>query len=203
MKKLLQRLVIDTATKYLYLAIVNGKEEIDYVYEEGHNDHSVKLMSEIERMFQDHKLTMDDIDEIIIGIGPGSYTGLRIGVVVAKMLGWNNDIPVKTISSLALIASSSNSEKWLLSEIDARRGNSFLGVYRNHGKALELVHEEELTNLEEYKYNLQEPFTVVSFGKPNINKIIESSLLHDVDDIHRLNPNYLRRTEAERNLNNS
>jgi tRNA threonylcarbamoyladenosine biosynthesis protein TsaB len=200
MKKSLKRLVIDSATKYLYIALYDGENNVGEFYEAGHNDHSVKLMTEIEVLFKNNDTLVEDLDEIIIGIGPGSYTGLRIGVVVAKMFGWNNNIPVKTISSLALIASSSDSDKLLLAEIDARRGNSFLGVYRNTGKGLELVQKEELTNLEEYKSNIINVYEVVSSGKPNINKILASDLLKDVKDIHGLNPNYLRLTEAERNL---
>ena len=200
MKKSLKRLVIDSATKFLYIGLFEGENMLQKFYEAGHNDHSVKLMSEIEVVFSNNNLKMSDIDEIIIGIGPGSYTGLRIGVVIAKMFGWNNDIPVKTVSSLALIASSYDGENLILSEVDARRGNSFLGVYRNSGKGLEIVKKEELTNLEEYKGLLKEPFDVVSFGEPNIPKILHSNLLVKVADIHTLNPNYLRLTEAERNL---
>jgi len=200
MKKSLKRLVIDSATKYLYIGLFDHEIALGKFYEAGHNDHSVKLMSEIENLFVSCKLTMIDIDEIIIGIGPGSYTGLRIGVVVAKMLGWNNNIPVKTVSSLALIASSYDGLELIVPEIDARRGNSFLGLYRNTDKALVLVEKEQLTNLEEYNASLKEEYTVVSFGEPNIGKLLSSDLLVDVDDIHGLNPNYLRITEAERNL---
>ena len=200
MKQLLKRLVIDSATKYLYLGLFDGDVELSSFYEMGHNDHSVKLMTEVERMFTENKLKIDDLDEIIIGIGPGSYTGLRIGVVVAKMFGWNNNIPVKTVSSLALIASSYEGEKYILPEIDARRGNSFLGLYRNTGKGLELVKEEELTNLSKYQENLDIEFETISFGKPNIPKLLQSELLETVEDIHGLNPNYLRITEAERNI---
>ncbi len=200
MKKSLKRLVIDSATKYLYIALYDGENNIGEFYEVGHNDHSVKLMTEIEILFNNNDTLVEDLDEIIIGIGPGSYTGLRIGVVVAKMFGWNNNIPVKTVSSLALIASSSDSDKLLLAEIDARRGNSFLGLYKNTGKGLELVQKEELTNLEEYKSNILNVYEVVSSGKPNISKILASDLLEDVKDVHGLNPNYLRLTEAERNL---
>lgn len=203
MKTLLKRLVIDTATKYLYISLLEGDTVIESYYQAGQNDHSVKLMSEIESMFERQGWTVEDLNHIIVGIGPGSYTGLRIGVVVAKMLGWNHDIPVSTVSSLALIASSSETDKWILAEMDARRGNSFLGVYQNVGKGLQLVHKEELTNLERYKQSLQEEYEVVSFGEPNIAKILKSNLLIGVDDIHSLNPNYLRKTEAERNLENS
>jgi len=160
-------------------------------------------VSEIQRMFHNHHWKISDLSEIIVGIGPGSYTGLRIGVVVAKMFGWNNNIPVRSISSLALIASSYQGDKWILAEQDARRGNSFLGVYENTGKGLQLVHPEELTNLKDYQDHLAHPFEVVSSGEPDIGKILRSNLLHAVEDIHQLSPNYLRKTEAERNKENS
>lgn len=200
MKKSLKRLVIDSATKFLYIALFEDDVVISDFYEEGHNDHSVKLMTEIEKMFVENNTKVKDLDEIIVGIGPGSYTGLRIGVVVAKMFAWNNDIPVRVVSSLALIASSVETEKLILPEIDARRGNSFLGLYKNTGKGLELVAKEELTNLEKYKEELEKEYEVVSYGKPNIQKILASSLLEQVQDVHALSPNYLRITEAERNL---
>lgn len=199
MSKLLKRLVIDSATKYLYISLHDGTAMLNVFYEAGNNDHSVKLMSEIEKMLNVNNLSIRDLDEIIVGIGPGSYTGLRIGVAVAKIFGWNDNITVKTISSLALLASSSDSESLLLPEVDARRGNSFLGVYKNTGEALELIEEEQLTNLSEYINDYQQPLEVVSVGKPNINKIIASDLLVLCENIHSLAPNYLRLTEAEQN----
>ena len=200
MMKSLKRLVIDSATKYLYVALFDGDNCLEKFHEEGHNDHSVKLMTEVEKLCINNGLKIKDLDEIIVGIGPGSYTGLRIGVVVAKMFGWNNDIPVKTISSLALMASSYLGKELIIPEIDARRGNSFLGVYKNEGKGLSLVMDEELTNLENFKSKMTETYEVVSFGEPNITKILNSNLLNVVEDVHGLNPNYLRLTEAERNL---
>ncbi len=200
MKKSLKRLVIDSATKYLYIGLFEDETNIGKFYEAGHNDHSVKLMTEIEVLFKQNNLKVSDLDEIIVGVGPGSYTGLRIGVVVAKMFGWNDRVPVKTISSLAMIASSYDGDLYILPEIDARRGNSFLGLYVNDGKSLKLVAKEQLTNLEEYKNSLEKEYEVVSYGEPNIPKILNSDLLELVEDIHGLNPNYLRITEAERNL---
>ncbi|MCK5388611.1 MAG: tRNA (adenosine(37)-N6)-threonylcarbamoyltransferase complex dimerization subunit type 1 TsaB [Candidatus Izimaplasma sp.] len=200
MKKSLKRLLIDSATKYLYIALYEDLECLGKYYQSGNNDHSTKLMVEIERIFKLNNMKIADLDEIIIGIGPGSYTGLRIGVVVAKMFGWNNDITVKTISSLAMIASSYSGEELIVSEIDARRGNSFIGVFKNKGKGLFLAEEELLTNLEDYTNSLENPYKIVSNGEPNLERILNSNLLTEVKDIHSLNPNYLRITEAERNL---
>ena len=200
MKKSFKRLVIDTATKYLYIGVFQDDTCLASYYNAGENDHSVKLMSEIENIFIEQGIKVQDLDEIIVGVGPGSYTGLRIGVVVAKMFAWNNSIPLKTVSSLALIASSYQGSKHILAEVDARRGNSFLGLYKNTGKGLEIIAKEQLVNLEEYKKTLTYSFEVVSFGEPHIVKILESDLLTEIADIHTLNPNYLRMTEAERNL---
>jgi len=202
MKKSLKRLVIDSASKYLFVALYEDLQCLGKYYESGNNDHSTKLMIEIERIFKMNETKVADLDEIIIGIGPGSYTGLRIGVVIAKMFGWNNDIKVKSISSLALIASSHSGNELIISEIDARRGNSFIGVYKNDGEGLILAQDEILTNLEEFTNSLKESYVLLSNGEINLEKILKSNLLNEVEDIHSLNPNYLRITEAERNLNN-
>lgn len=201
MKKSLKRLVIDSATKYLYVALYDDFECVSSYYEAGKNDHSVKLMPEIERTLVENNLKVKDLDEIYIGIGPGSYTGLRVGVVIAKMFGWNNNIPVFTVSSLAMMASSINENGLVLPEIDARRGNSFLGLYDIEEGYITLQEEEQLTNLEEYKDSIKGDFKVVSSGKPDLEKIIKSKMFNRIQDIHGLNPNYLRITEAERNLN--
>lgn len=200
MKKSLKRLVIDSATKYLYVALFDGYECIGVYYQAGKNDHSVHLMPEIERILSENKVKVKDLDELYIGIGPGSYTGLRIGVVIAKMFGWNNDIPVYTVSSLCMMASGYNGEGLILAEIDARRGNSFLGLYEISNGVISLKEKEQLVNLEEYKAQINGEFVTVSNGEPNIQMIIESGVFEKVENIHALDPNYMRITEAERNL---
>ena len=200
MKKSLKRLCIDSATKFLYIALYDNNECLGKYYSAGSNDHSVQLMINIEKILKNNKVKVSDLDEIYVCVGPGSYTGLRIGVVVAKMFGWNDNIDVFTVSSLALIASSSDQETLLLSEIDARRGNSFLGLYKQEKQLLSLVDSEKLVSLEEYKNSIKDEFVSISFGEPNFIKCIQSGLPIKVEDIHSLNPNYLRLTEAERNL---
>ncbi|MBU1020440.1 MAG: tRNA (adenosine(37)-N6)-threonylcarbamoyltransferase complex dimerization subunit type 1 TsaB [Firmicutes bacterium] len=200
MKKSFKRLIIDSSTKFLYVSLYSDLQCLGKYYQSGYNDHSVNIMGEIESIFKSNNIKVSQLDEIIVGIGPGSYTGLRIGVVVAKMFGWNNNIPVRTVSSLALIASSYGGDKLILAEMDARRGNSFLGLYGIKNEKLSLFDEEKLTNLEEYKSSIKDEFDVVSFGEPNIPLIIRSEIALLCDNIHSLNPNYLRLTEAERNL---
>lgn len=198
MRKLLKTLVIDSATPYLYISLYQGEDELDSFYQEGHNDHSVKLMSELENMLQRVHLKVKDIDQIVIGIGPGSYTGLRVGVVVAKMFGWTLNIDVFQVSSLALLASSVD-EGVVIPAVDARRGNAFLGLYEVKDNQLFQKDEEKLTNLNDYQETHPNADTIF-VGKPNLLYLLNSPLLQKVEDIHQLNPNYLRLTEAEKNV---
>lgn len=199
MKKSFKRLVIDTASEYMYLALLIDDKEMDTVYEFGHQNHSVTILPFIEQLLKKADLELTDIDEVIIGIGPGSYTGVRIGVSIAKMIGYLNNIPLKSISSLALLASSSD-KRYIVPSIDARRGNSFIALYELTDGRLAALKEDTLTSTEDFLNNLQQPFDFVVSGKPQIQKIIHSDLLTHVENVHELVPNYLQITEAERNL---
>ncbi len=203
MKQSFHRLIIDSATPYLYVALLEGNRTIQTYYKKGDNNHSEILMPTVETLFKNSGLHVNDIDEIIIGIGPGSYTGVRIGVVVAKMLGWNQNISVKTVSSLALIASSTNAEGYVLSHVDARRKNAFMGLYLKQNDQIEAAGEEVFMSSKQFQDQLPYEYTVVESGEPNPSIILQSNVLTEVDNIHHLAPNYLRKTEAERNLDNS
>jgi len=191
-------LLIDTATKYIYLSLVVNGVEKQSVYQEGINNHSVTIIPVLNEILTKENMNLQDVDEVIIGVGPGSYTGVRIGVTVAKMIGYLNHIKVSTISSLALIASASNNE-YILPYIDARRGNAFMSLFRIHDGVLERVEEDCLENIEAYKLSHKMQFDFISEGQPNISYILGSDLLRTVDNIHDLKPNYLQITEAERN----
>lgn len=200
MKQSLKRLVIDSATSYLFIGLYEGVTLIEDFYEEGHNDHSVKLMDQLENLLVRHGLKAKALDEIIVGIGPGSYTGLRIGVVVAKMLAFSLNVPIYTVSSLAMLASNQTKEGLILPWIDARREHAFLGLYKLKNNKLRLIKQEQYTHLPTYKASLEDYVEVLE-GKPNLALLIESNLLTKVEDVHLLAPVYLRETEAERNLN--
>ncbi len=199
MNQLLKKLVIDTATKHIYLSLVIDGLEKQSIYQEGINNHSVTIIPLLDRMLNEENIGLKDLDEIIVGIGPGSYTGVRIGVTVAKMIGYLNDIKVYTISSLALIASSSDNE-YILPYIDARRGNAFMAMFKQCDGMLQRIEEDCLEKIEDYREKHQIDYDFITDGKPKIQKILTSKLLEEVSNIHELKPNYLRITEAERNL---
>jgi tRNA threonylcarbamoyladenosine biosynthesis protein TsaB len=198
MKQSLISLVIDTATSYLYLGLFKENQAIEEVYQKGHNDHSVTLMDELNNMFSRHKLKPEAIDRIIIGVGPGSYTGVRVGVVVAKMLGYSLNKKVYTISSLALIASASQPGR-VMAWIDARRKHAFTGMYKVTKDTVERISNDVYEALDIYKNTNQYDYEQTE-SKPNMEKLFNSDLLREVLDIHQLAPVYLRKTEAEKNL---
>ncbi len=191
-------LIIDTATKYIYLSLVIDNIEKQYFYQEGINNHSVTIIPMLGELLKREHIMLNELNKVIIGIGPGSYTGVRIGVTVAKMIGYLNNIEVSTISSLAIMASASN-EEYVLPYIDARRGNAFMALFKSSNGVLERVEDDCLENVESFKEKQTIQYDFITKGKPNVFKLLESNLLTKVDNIHELKPNYLQITEAERN----
>lgn len=180
-------LIIDTSTENLYVALY-GKEKRE-ILEKGKN-HAQVLMKKIDEVLNGLKIS--DLDEIIVGVGPGSYTGVRVGVVVAKMFSWTKNIPLKKISSLYIECSGYEGIRSV--SIDARRGNAFCAIYDNDDS---LILEEALRPINEFT-TCGTLITEKEY-KPNMEKIVKNAIL--VKDPHSLVPNYLRKTEAERNKN--
>ena len=201
MKTLYKTLVIDTATNYYYSALIDDDKVLEEEYSLGHNDHSKNLMPSIERILNRNNVKLNELENVLVGIGPGSYTGVRIGVVVAKMIGFLNNINVYTFSSLDLLASAKKEDGHVLSLIDARRGNAFMAYYELKDSKLVKIKEDVLASIEDYKNNLNEEYEVITLGNPNPILLKNSDLLESVSDISSLVPNYLQITEAERNKN--
>ncbi len=199
MKASSKRLIIDTATAWLYVGLFDGDTCILEHYEKGQNNHSVTLMPTIERLFKEAGWTIDAIDAFVVGIGPGSYTGVRIGVVVAKMFAWTTGKPLFKVSSLALIASGTSRDGLVMPVMDARRGNAFMALYEKRGNRLSLVQEERHGALAPFKDEHPDA-SPLEQAKPDLGLLLDSGLLVAVDSIHHLAPVYLRKTEAERNL---
>lgn len=198
MRKLSKTLIIDTATKYIYLSLVVDGEVKQTVYQEGINNHSVTIIPKLDEILQRENFKLQELDEIIVGIGPGSYTGVRIGVTVAKMIGYLNKTKVYQVSSLALIASASEAE-YVIPFIDARRGNAFMALFKQTDEKLEYLVSDVLDNMDEFKNSCDFKYDFIDGGLPKIEKILKSDLLVEVKNVHELKPNYLRITEAERN----
>lgn len=188
-------LILDSATKKLYVALLNDDKVLEEIYLEGRNDHAKNIVYKVEEILKNNNITIDNLSSVIVGIGPGSYTGVRMAVTVAKMITVFKDIDLYSISTLKLMASGYKGN--ILSRIDARRGNSFSTIINTLNDEFVLVegmyNTEELLNM---KYDFDVTEDNFKVDPIYVNKYKEKVINKDL-----LVPNYLRETEAERNLN--
>ena len=188
-------LVIDTATKYLYIALVKDNEILEEKIFEGSKNHAGNSVYQIDLLLKEHNLKTSDLDNVYCGYGPGSYTGVRISVTIAKMLASFSDIKLFSISSLFL-AGSGYDNKNVAVMFDARRGNSFCACYGQNLIIDKLRSNEEFLNT----VNLFEDIIVVNESNFKVNPLKVISNATYVSDVEAFVPNYLRITEAEYNL---
>ena len=195
MQPLPKRLVLDTATDFLYVALFEGTRCLAHVYQQGYNNHSETVMPTVQRLFTEVGWTAKTLNEILVGIGPGSYTGIRIGVVIAKMLGFSLPIEVWTTSSLALLASGA-SQGPVKAFIDARRDMAFAGVYTIENGRLMCIEPDRYQPRPKHDQDL----IALEHAQPDPRKLFGTPLVKKVEDMHQLEPVYLRQTEAEAQL---
>lgn len=105
-------LYIDTSSNYLYSAIAEDKTILAEVKEEFGQSLSEEALPKIVTLFEQANLNPKDIQKIIVVDGPGSFTGIRIGITIAKVYAWSLNIPITTIKSLEAMAISSDDKKF-------------------------------------------------------------------------------------------
>jgi tRNA threonylcarbamoyladenosine biosynthesis protein TsaB len=182
--------------------------------------YSARLIPEIASLLESKYATLRDVEAIVVVKGPGSFTGIRVGLSTAKGLAEGAGIPLIAISRLALLANASGLPH-VLAAIDAGRGEYYVGEYRN-GKNL----SERLLNSEETVSVAKQPgagvlvcdesraddvsasacsaFALcgpVYVQPPDAAEALRFSLARfragDFDDLETLDANYLRRSDAE------
>ena len=190
-------LFIDSATTNLVVAIINDGK-IAYIYDNNDNhDTSSKMMPVLALAFDKAGFKPQDIDKIFVVTGPGSFTGIRVGLTVAKTMAYSLNIPIVPISSLEVMASGNGGTAL----INARRGYVFAGTYDND---LNDIYPDSYVLMNDSlakPYISYDNFDFVTV-KPNID-ILKVIIKHENDkDVspHTLKPNYLKLTEAEEKL---
>ena len=124
-------LYIDTSSSYLYTGIVCDGKLISEVQENLQLDLSKLALPKIAEMFSENNLKPNDIDKIIVVNGPGSFTGIRVGLTIAKVYAWSLNIPIIPITSLEAMACSCEEDRMLVPIIDARRGYVYGAIYKD------------------------------------------------------------------------
>jgi len=127
-------LAFDTSSPVLTVAIGDGERIITETTTWLPRGHMAKLLPAIDGLLKDAGLTVQDVEAVIIGSGPGSYTGLRIGMVIARTLAQLLKVPILGISSLDAIAQRNIKEGALICPVvDAKRGEVYAAFYRSAG----------------------------------------------------------------------
>ena len=199
-------LFIDTSTEYLTVALIKD----DIILKETtvtSSEHSKYAMPEIERLFTETNIDRKSVNKIMVVDGPGSFTGIRIGITIAKTYAWSLNIPITTISALEAMSLSSKKETYHVPMIDARRKYVYAAIYDNKQKEiLKPVHikitdlKKELKKLDDYSIITNdeiEDFSKKEKYNPDILKIVNNFKDKKAINPHAVNPEYLKLTEAE------
>ncbi len=147
---------IETATPTLSVSLSKDGKNIAGKTINKQNSHAELITVFIEEVIKEANLTISDIEAVAVSKGPGSYTGLRIGVSVAKGICYAQNIPLIAIDTLAALAygislqiEEAENNAIICPQIDARRMEVYDALYKNNG---ELIRDVEATIVDENTY---------------------------------------------------
>ncbi len=190
-------LFLDTSSTTLLLAIVKDQKLVDTLKIESLREHSIYAVEKLKEILERNSLYVKDISKIYVVNGPGSFTGIRIGVTIAKTIAYALKKEIVTVSSLKMqILNYNNYDNYLVIMKD-KKDLSFVGVYdKNYNTLFEkLINQEELEKkIGELKGNIKTIEVTENNLNQNINieKIIEYYNKQALINPHEVNPNYLK-----------
>lgn len=152
-------LAIDAATRVQTLALIEGEEVIEHRIQRARYNHSSTLITNIDALFDAQAFTVHDIDLFAVGVGPGSFTGLRVAMAVAKALARATNTPIIGVSSLATMAFEATTydpNAPVCAMIDARRMEVYAGLYARHEDTLVSLADDHTTPPEKLELKLRE-----------------------------------------------
>ncbi|HEH9417184.1 TPA: tRNA (adenosine(37)-N6)-threonylcarbamoyltransferase complex dimerization subunit type 1 TsaB [Aeromonas sobria] len=144
----LKILAVDTATEACSAALLVG-DTLFSRWEEAPRDHTRKILPMVQAVLEDAGITLSDLDAIAFGRGPGSFTGVRIGISVAQGLAFGVGVPLIGISTLAAMAQGAyrlDGAEQVLTAIDARMNEVYFGRYELIDGRMQLVGDEVVSD---------------------------------------------------------
>ena len=189
-------LLLDSSNIDLSVGISKDGKVLDYTSYEAWQCQSEYMIQEIDKLLNKHNITRNDITGVIVNVGPGSYTGIRISLTIAKVMCLALNIPMYTLSSLRALQKGVEPSICLM---NARSNRSYVGVYSDEC----LLKDQVMTNDEVKDYIASHPDYVVCGDTAYLgiegykNNIIEEmNLLKDkatkYDDTLGVKPVYLK-----------
>ncbi|MFM4830481.1 tRNA (adenosine(37)-N6)-threonylcarbamoyltransferase complex dimerization subunit type 1 TsaB [Aeromonas rivipollensis] len=144
----LKILAVDTATEACSAALLVG-DKLFSRWEEAPRDHTQKILPMVQAVLDEAGLSLAELDAIAFGRGPGSFTGVRIGISVAQGLAFGAGVPLIGISTLAAMAQGAHrldGAERVLTAIDARMNEVYFGHYELCDGRMQLVGEEVVSD---------------------------------------------------------
>jgi tRNA threonylcarbamoyladenosine biosynthesis protein TsaB len=210
-------LAIETATQVCGVALVNGEELIGEYRLNIKNVHVRKLGEAIDRLLTDANLSVERLDGIAVSIGPGSFTGLRIGLSTAKGMALAYDTSLVTVSTLDALAGQAPVEKGsICAMLRARADEHYCALYRRANFADTPLEPAAVLKTDELEYFIPDDAIVIgnipqSFRTKTAKKVkfaplhlcypdaysiarlgLKALLQGDTADIDRVEPLYLQ-----------
>jgi len=198
----MKTIIMDTSNEYLVVALYENDICLQKIQELGNKKQSEFAIMYLQRILQESNLTMLDIDQMVITNGPGSYTGVRVAMTIAKTLAVTTNIRIKVVSSLMAYAGA----KKAISVLDARSKKVYVGVYENNKPVI----EEQLVDIVDFEnyISMYSGFEIVGNGgivnrethkvdlAENIFQL--SKGIDVVKNIDALVPHYIKKVEAKK-----
>ena len=207
----MKTLYIDTSSSFLYAGILEDTNILQEVKKEFGQDLSKEALPEIDKLFKKAKLNPKDINKIVVVNGPGSFTGIRIGITIAKTYAWALNLDIITVNALEAMSISCEEKINHVPILDARRGYVFAAIYDKDSniilKPQHILLEElqkELNKIDEYiiiSNDEIDEFEDIYKYDSNISKIVEKVNNRKPINPHAVNPEYLKLTAAEESKN--
>ena len=206
-------LFFDSASENLKVSLIRDDE---IIYDKNiitNNDHSSFLVPFIDEAFKQNNIKFNNIDRLIVGIGPGSFTGTRIGITVGKVYAHSLNIPIFGISSLEEMIYAFNNYDYYVPVIEEKHDNLYFSIFDKTKKRLIEDKYTSKDNLYEELKKYNGRILIISHNgsnyenydckKEEINVIeISKNILINNEEInpHLLKPNYIKKIEAESKL---
>jgi tRNA threonylcarbamoyladenosine biosynthesis protein TsaB len=217
---------IDTATPYLALGIVENQEVLSELRFNAGQTHAQILLPNIDRVLKEASLKLEELDGIAISIGPGSFTGLRIGLATAKGLCFALSKPLISVPTLDGLVYSQKSPSYALVPIlDAKKNEVYSAVYHSRDGRIMRVSDYWVTSIEKLVAKIPEEVIFLGLGlevfKENLSKLcgekahfleeernlpsgtaiaflgLEKFKRSEFEDLDKVEPLYLRSSEQE------
>lgn len=184
-------LYIDTHSDVIELILFKNENIIAEIHSDASNRHSALIMPLFDQLFKSVSISVLDIADILVINGPGSFTGVRLGVTIAKTLAFTLNIPIRVMSSI-LIKTVSNSEKGNIWFIESEKNGYYVGEFNDNDELLNDYFYVKKVDYESFKQNRR----VIENVLLDYQKIYEYSRLLPCLNPHTVNPLYVKVIEV-------